>query len=185
MTRHETLSPQAANVLVIGYGDERHGDDAVGAIVARTVASWALPGARALAVSRLSAELAVDLSAATWVVFIDAHHTDADIDPRLERVRPLEEAPRSAAVGDPASLLSLTAELFGYVPQAWLVMVPASSFEPGAELSPITDRGRQVALRFVRNLVASTTPTLVSRRYGHDPADTPSYHGDPTLQLIS
>ena len=58
--------------LVIGYGNELRGDDAVGPEVARCVAEWRRPEVVGIAVHQLTPELAVALSEVAVVIFVDA-----------------------------------------------------------------------------------------------------------------
>ena len=60
----ERGSMNRVRTLVIGYGNELRGDDAVGPLVARTAESWQRPGLRALAVQQLTPELAEDIAGA-------------------------------------------------------------------------------------------------------------------------
>ena len=58
--------------LIIGYGNELCGDDAVGPWVARAVAEWQLPAVKSLAVPQLTPELTTELAKTNYVMFVDA-----------------------------------------------------------------------------------------------------------------
>jgi len=45
-------------ILLIGYGNELRGDDAIGPLVARALAELRLPGTQVLALTQLTPELA-------------------------------------------------------------------------------------------------------------------------------
>ncbi len=77
------------NTLIIGYGNEIRGDDAVGPRIAALVNDWKLPAVTALAVHQLPPELAEPIAAAQQVVFVDA---SADPNVREVQTRPLEPA---------------------------------------------------------------------------------------------
>jgi hydrogenase maturation protease len=139
-------------LLVIGYGSELHGDDAVGRRVADAVAGWGRPDMRALSVHQLTPELAEPLSEADAVVFVDAC---ADGDADAIRLRLLEATPAAASghISDPGWLLTLTEALYGRRPAAWLLTVPARDFALGDGLSAAARHGASVALREIDRLV--------------------------------
>src|SRR5262245_30725916 len=58
------------SVVVVGYGNELRGDDAVGPRVAQAVAAWDLPGVCGLAIHQLTPELAEILAAAARAIFV-------------------------------------------------------------------------------------------------------------------
>ncbi len=138
-----------AALLVIGYGNELRGDDAVGPRIARAVAGWGLPG---LAVHQLTPELAEPLSRAENAVFVDA---GPGADAGVTAVELSAGArPGSGHVSDPQWLLALTEAVHGRRPRAWLITVPASRFDPGEGLSPRAERGMQEALEKIREVAA-------------------------------
>lgn len=125
--------------LVIGYGNELRGDDGAGPCTARTVASWHLPGMRALAIHQLTPELAAELGQAERVVFVDAA-----VDKEEVRWRRVYGTGRSAQLGhlsDVRWLLSLTHSLTDRAPSAWLVTLPAPETGYGSALSIEATRG--------------------------------------------
>ena len=142
------------DILVIGYGNELRGDDAIGLRVAEAVDAWQLPNVRALAVPQLTPELSEDIAAARQVVFVDATS-----EPSIHevQVRPLEARavePGGSHRSDPAGLLALAQAVFGHAPPAWLIAVPAADFAFGAPLSPLAQRGVEAALSRLRQFCA-------------------------------
>jgi hydrogenase maturation protease len=136
--------------LVIGYGSELRGDDAVGQLVARAVAGWGLPEVRALAVHQLTPELAPELAAARLALFVDAGETAGggwEARPIAAKSLPIT----SAHSGDPRALLALTHALYGHAPRAWLVTIAAARFDVGAGLSPETAEAATAALEWIRS----------------------------------
>jgi hydrogenase maturation protease len=145
--------------VVIGYGNTLRGDDAVGPLLAEAVERAALPRTIAIAVSQLTPELAEFLADASVVVFVDAA---IDTKEGAVAVQPLQAAAGRGPpshTSDPAGLLALAEALYGRCPPAWIVGVPAMSFDIGAELTPCARRGMEEALREVRGLVAASTCT--------------------------
>src|SRR5262249_11946661 len=132
-------------LLVIGCGNELRGDDAVGVRVAEAVARWDRPGVQAVAVHQLPPELAALLAGAAPVVLVDASRKEAG----AVTMRPLGPARAASGLnhaGDPRELLALTAALYGRLPEAWLVAVPAPRLGFGEGLSATAERGLAAAL---------------------------------------
>jgi hydrogenase maturation protease len=132
-------------VLVVGLGNDLLGDDAVGPLVAETVASWHRPGVEAVAVRQLLPELAAELGQFATVVFVDA-----DCSPRAAvELMPLAAADAPSSLGHvmtPAHLLALARALGLPAPFAWLLPVPATGFGPGDGPSDGARRGMARAL---------------------------------------
>jgi Ni,Fe-hydrogenase maturation factor len=179
----ETLQPATCDlrpaIVVIGYGNNLRGDDAVGPLAAAAVAAWDAPGVCALAVHQLTPELAEALAAADLAIFVDARAPASapkrdGLSPSLpawERgpggegdeiveVHPIEPTAVDSALGhtgDPRALLALTEALYGHCPAAWSITVPAQSFAFGASLSPAAERGLAAALQQISDLITNST----------------------------
>lgn len=143
-----------AGPLVIGYGNPLRGDDALGwrAALALT-ADPRLAGVDILARHQLTPELAVDIAAASRVVFIDSRDArgalPAGRDPGTVSVCAIApEAPTMAWTHHlgAAELLGWAAELYGNAPPAVLVTAPAVCFDLSAHLSA---GGEQVLVSLV------------------------------------
>jgi hydrogenase maturation protease len=140
-------------VVVIGYGSELRGDDAIGPRVAERVAALALPGVRAIAAPQLAPELAEELAQAGAAIFVDARPAAGD---PVVVPQPIAPAAASSALGhtsDPRELLALAQALYGHTPPAWLIAVPAASFELGAPLSAAAESGVAAALDRIAELL--------------------------------
>jgi hydrogenase maturation protease len=152
MTPERQKTP--AGLLVIGYGNTLRRDDGVGPRVADAVAALALPGVHALACPLLTPELADPVSQARVVIFVDAA-VDA---PREVQMRKLAAAGTSqimAHAASPATLLALARDVFGHVPEAWWLTIPAEDLGIGEELSPLAQRGFEIAVQEVRKCAAN------------------------------
>jgi hydrogenase maturation protease len=142
------------SLLVIGYGNTLRRDDGVGPRVAETVAALGLPGVQALAFPLLTPEVAEAVSRAGTVVFVDAA-VDA---PREVQLRPLAPAATSqimAHAASPATLLALARDVFGHVPEAWWLTIPAEELGIGEEFSPLAQRGLEVAVAEIKRCAAT------------------------------
>jgi Ni,Fe-hydrogenase maturation factor len=180
--RPVTLSPCHLVTLVIGYGNDLRGDDAVGPLAATAVAAWNVAGVSALAVHQLTPELAEALAAADLAIFVDARAPalpspspsphlggmgesspppgDGGEGAEIVEVHLIEPAAVDSAIGhtgDPRVLLALAEALYGRRPAAWSITVPARSFAFGASLSPAAERGLAAALQHMSDLLANAT----------------------------
>jgi hydrogenase maturation protease len=142
------------SAIVLGYGSPLLGDDAAGPRVVAAVARWNLRGVWALAAHQLTPELAEPLARARLAIFVDARVGRGGV-----RVRPIHPADRLSALeahlSTPGALLALAQVLYGQVPRAWLISLPAQQFDLGAPLSPHTRRALPVARQRVRALIST------------------------------
>jgi hydrogenase maturation protease len=149
-------------VVVIGYGNDLRGDDAVGPLAATAVAAWNLPGVQALAVHQLTPELAEVLAAAGLAIFVDACASPDREEVEAHLIEPAVLDTALGHTGDPRELLALAEALYGRCPAAWSIAVPAQSFAFGAGLSPVAERGLAAALERVRDLIQPALYTCES-----------------------
>jgi len=137
--------------VVIGYGNDLRGDDAVGQRVAKSVARWRRPGVMAIAAHQLTAELATWLVPATFAIFVDASRAEGESSGfHSRRIEPSSGALMRGHTADPQALLALTQLAYGRCPPAWWITIPAQCFDFGGELSPTARRGAAAALRYIR-----------------------------------
>jgi hydrogenase maturation protease len=145
-------------ILVIGYGNDLRGDDAVGQRAAAQVDAWGMPGVEVRTLHQLTPELAEPLAAAGRAIFLDAHPVSSGSDVHIHYLRPATPTPRLAHTCDPQGLLALAQTAFGRSPEAWWITIPATDFSFGAPLSPRAARGVADALATVRRLLAPSAP---------------------------
>jgi hydrogenase maturation protease len=124
--------------VVIGVGNTSRGDDGAGWRVAESVLARGQDQPRVLLGQQVVPEWAPILAEAATAYFVDA-------DPSVQRLT-LTTVPRSegavtlgAHAFGPAALLRLARALYGRAPRAYLVRVPATSFDFGEQLSPGTE----------------------------------------------
>ncbi|MEM9483396.1 MAG: hydrogenase maturation protease [Cyanobacteria bacterium P01_F01_bin.116] len=151
--------------LVIGYGNELCGDDAVGPWVAMVVADWDLPAVKSLAVPQLTPELTQELAKSNCVMFVDACSQKAIQTVQIDPMDVSDEYSPSMAFAahsyDPFALLNLTQRLYKRHPQAWLMQIPIESCDLGRELSSVARQGCDRALRSIEQfLVTYRQPAL-------------------------
>jgi hydrogenase maturation protease len=118
--------------LVVGIGNTLRADDGVGIRVVESLSSE--QGVETLTVHQLTPELAEPLSRVSRILFVDADAVHGVV-----RLAPLRPSDRGAQLGhalSPEELLGWTTMEHGACPEAWLLSVPARSFEFGERLSP-------------------------------------------------
>lgn len=139
-----------ADLLVIGYGNTLRGDDGVGPRVAEAVGSLRLPGVNTLICQQLSPEHADPISRADAVVFVDAA-VDAPKEVQLRPLEPNESPQLMAHAADPRTMLALAREVFGHVPRAWWLTIPAVNLEFSETLSLEAQRGLEEAVKRIQS----------------------------------
>lgn len=124
--------------LVIGIGNPLRGDDGVGALLAEQAAVFtaADPGGPVAvrSVQQLTPELVEELAQLEDVLFIDAWLTPDRAEPRLTAIAAAAGALESHRL-EPAQLLVASQALYGRMPRAHLLQVPAHALGHGMELS--------------------------------------------------
>ena len=142
-------------VLVIGWGNVLRRDDGLGWHAAERLArDPRLAPATVLQRHQLTPELALDISRASFVVFVDASRGPAAT-LAVDRVTPAAVAaiPWSHHV-DPAILLALARDLYGRAPDAVAVSVGVASVAMGRRLSHVLQRMLPEVVDTVVRLVA-------------------------------
>lgn len=142
------------HTLIIGYGSELRGDDALGPRVAAELAQRLEgdPAVRVLARPSLTPELAADLAEADRAIFIDCAATGPVGRVVRRRVEPRDDASASMVhFLDPPALLHWTRRLFGRCPEAVVLTAAGQSFDIAEALTPP---------------LAAAVPRLVDRAVG-------------------
>ncbi len=145
--------PHRAGVLVLGYGSDLRGDDALGRLVAEEASGW--EGVRALSVHQLTPELALELETCAAVVFADAVERSGPA--TLERLEPAAFRPEGHQA-TPAGLLDLGRTLHGHVPEAWMLALPGQDFSLRETLSPGGERSLRQGLELLAALLGRANP---------------------------
>jgi hydrogenase maturation protease len=160
---YEKKPPVKGAALVIGYGNELRGDDGVGYHVARRLADdprIEAAAARVLARRQLTPELALDLSRAGMVVFVDASTLLAPGEVSSRRVEAVT-GPRSGTSHHqtPEELLAFAAELYGAAPSAVAISIGVQSLEMAEGLSPAVESAMETAAEEVVRIVTDRAGT--------------------------
>jgi len=145
-------SSPVTNLLVIGYGNTLRGDDGVGPRVAEAIEELHLTGVRTLSCGLLTPELAEPISKARCVVFVDAA-IDKDGKTQLRPLSPADSAQIMAHAADPRTMLALARDVFGHVPRAWWLTIPAQNLEIGEEFSTRAKVGLRDAIAEIKKIL--------------------------------
>jgi hydrogenase maturation protease len=138
-------------LLVIGYGNTLRGDDGAGPRVAEILAGLQLPGVRTLICQQLSPEHAAPIAQADTVIFVDAA-VDAPREVQFRELAPGDTSQLMAHAADPRTMLALARDVFGHVPQAWWLTIPAERMEFSEALTPVAQRGCAEAVEKIQAL---------------------------------
>ncbi len=157
-------------ILIIGYGNALRGDDAVGLHAARELERQFHNDSEVevVACQQLMPEMADDISRSQLVIFLDASH---DGEPGVIKCTPIN--PSNAPFGfthdfDPASLIAAAEQLYGEVPNAFVITLAGWSFEVNNKLSQGTQLRLPELVHQAKQLVADhrkqTTATVLLNR---------------------
>ncbi len=153
---------------MIGYGNSLRSDDGAGCRVSDIVASWELPYVRSLTVHQLTPELAEPIAQSELAIFIDACVNGHDLVSKRKKSDSIVQVQRIAVskqivpapfplaelghISDPKSLLLLAQQVYGEVPVAYSLLLPAVNWEFGEQLSVVTRKSIEQAVDFLKNL---------------------------------
>jgi len=138
------------SALVIAIGNRLRADDGVGHHVADLLDP--MPGVTLLRVHQLTPEIAAGMQSAETVIFLDAD-PGADV-PSLDRIaEPAEGGGPFSHSMNPATLVALSARLYGFRGEAWLCRLYARDFSASPEISPEAAAHLQEGARLVQQLL--------------------------------
>jgi hydrogenase maturation protease len=142
--------------LVLGYGNELRGDDALGVHVARILSETMEEEAiEVIACNQLTLDLAGAVSRSERVVFVDASLEDPPGEIRCRRISPAARDSFSFSHElDPQSLLAWARELYDAYPEAVLVTMGGECFDLTDHLSPAVAEHLPVLVESVRQWIA-------------------------------
>ncbi len=152
-------SPAAigAELLVIGYGNSLRRDDGVGPRVAEAIEALNLPGVQTLVCQLLSPEHADPISRARRVIFVDAAVDRID-GVHFRKLEPGETSQLMAHAADPRTMLALSRDVFGRVPEAWWLTIPAIHLGFGTDYSSAAEAGFHSAVAEIKRLADIYSP---------------------------
>lgn len=141
---------------MLAWGNPARGDDGLGPAFADALARRAPAGVEVEVVEHPAVEHAARVAGFDRVLLVDAD-ASAPVPFRLERVAPLAVGAGISTHGlDPRTLLALARDLYGAVPEAWLLGIRGEVFDRFVEALSARARGHlDVAVEHVaRGLVS-------------------------------
>jgi hydrogenase maturation protease len=144
-----------AGILVVGYGNALRTDDGIGWHAAERLADdERLNGAVVLRRHQVTPELALDISAVSLVVFIDASRDLVPGSVDITRVERTGDAGQTSShhLGPPV-LVALAHELYGRAPAAFVVRCGVASLEMGDQLTPAVEAALATVIDAVVGIV--------------------------------
>lgn len=139
-------------IAVVAYGNPLRGDDGVAWRVVERLerdGDLVVP----LTLHQLTPEVALVLSQADGVIFVDARAGTAPGSVRCAELKPQAGAPGLTHHVSPEAVLALAQSLYGVQPRAALVTIAAESFALAEHLSLAVRRAVPRAVRLIRDLV--------------------------------
>lgn len=148
-----------ADVLIIGYGDTLRTDDSIGVEAAKVLAEFYRndPAVRVITSHQLTPEMAEDLAASRFVLFLDAAVGERPGVIAKTQLRANDQAGSFSHRCSPVALLKAAAQLYGNAPSALSLTMSATSFELGMALSPEISRRMPDFLTAAKHVVADFT----------------------------
>ena len=135
------------SILVYGYGNLGRTDDGLGPILAEKIEEAGLDNVFVDAAYQPSPEDAADVAEYGAVLFIDAI-LDGPECFALRKVDPSRTITFSSHIVDPSSVLAICQDVFGRVPEAWLLAVRGYNFDFGEHLTEGGQKNLDAALSF-------------------------------------
>jgi hydrogenase maturation protease len=138
-------------VTVVAYGNTLRSDDGVARRLAEELEELALPQIQVISCDLLLPELAEAVSRAERVIFVDAEVNSTE-PVRAHKLVAAESSQLMAHHASAAVILALARDVFGRMPEAWLVTIPGSNFGIGEELSELAILGKKEALELIQGI---------------------------------
>jgi hydrogenase maturation protease len=125
-------------ILVLGYGNPLRSDDGLGWHAAERLAeTLSDANAEIRTLSQLTPELALPISEASLVIFIDANREGEPGELICSQVTPHLLPVRFSHELSPEAVLALSKYMYGVSPPAFLVSLCGQCFNLGEQLSPL------------------------------------------------
>jgi hydrogenase maturation protease len=146
---------QNKNTLIIGYGNTLRSDDGVGQLVSQEMEKFNYPYINCLYQHQLTPELVEKIIKYDRIILVDAKVN-------LDKVQLIQLNNNQNNLNNhscwthhinPQSLIYLTQFIYQKTPESWLITIPTQNLSFGENLSEITQKGKQKALKIITDLV--------------------------------
>lgn len=148
-------------ILVIGYGNSLAGDDALGFYTVQKLVGSELPANVTVKyIHQLMPEHAEDISQFDIIIFIDAEESNIDkgnsagtMNCRLILQDDIHDTSSSAHEFSLDSILLISKELYGKIPETYLITVTGKNFLTGDRLTPEVEASVPEVINTVYNII--------------------------------
>jgi len=153
-----------ARILIVGYGNPMRSDDGLGwQVAAELFRTNTRPEVEVLPCHQLTPELAPAVSRVETVIFIDSAQGGQPGEMCCQEVRSETGAISFTHHLTPAALLSLSSELFGACPRAYLLSIHGETYVPGDALSaPVARRLGELKTKLQQLIQEDLSPAGVA-----------------------
>jgi hydrogenase maturation protease len=153
-----------ARILIVGYGNPMRSDDGLGwQVAAELFRTNTRPEVEVLPCHQLTPELAPAVSRVETVIFIDSAQGGQPGEMFCQEVRSESGTISFTHHLTPAALLSLSSELFGACPRAYLLSIYGETYVPGDALSaPVARRLSELKTRLQQLIQENLSPAEVA-----------------------
>lgn len=150
-------------ILVVGIGNPIRQDDGIGPYCAAQMQNdckWENNKlVDYMVVHQLDVVYGEIFAGYELILFFDADALEGSEAFRLEKIRPQpRHHPFTSHIGSVPDILSLAAEIYGAVPQAFLVAVRGLTFGVGEGLSPVAMSNAEKAVKAAQTLIDELFP---------------------------
>jgi hydrogenase maturation protease len=143
--------------IVLGWGNDARGDDALGVLLLRRLAETAPEGVETIEDYQLQVEHALDLEGFDAAMFVDASHGLSEPFAFSEIAPSAARTPNTHALS-PQAVLDVYVRVQGRAPPpAFVLALRGVEFELGASLSEVGANALEAATAFCQTLMASRT----------------------------
>lgn len=151
------------DILVIGLGNPLREDDGIGAGIVQILDKEILPALRERVTLKIEHQIDIVHSALIkdydHVIFVDARDGSGEQPIQIKKMAPVYETPTfTSHIGSIPALLSITARVFGRVPDCYLVAVQGSNFAFGQKLSTKSKRNAARGVQAILDLINKLLP---------------------------
>jgi len=139
-------------ILIYGYGNPGRSDDGLGPAFAESIEKFGLSFVETDANYQLNIEDAVEIAGRELVLFVDA--TVEDVEHFVvKKVIPDKGISFTSHLIKPETVASLCENIFGFMPEIWVIGIKGYDFEYGEGLTPEAKLNLEKTLDFIKLLL--------------------------------
>ena len=148
-------------ILVLGYGNPGRGDDGLGPALAERIESLDIAGVTVDAAYQLNIEDAAAVADHDLVIFVDAEVKGSEPF-SIKRVTPAADITFTSHLVSAESILAISQDSFGKVPECWLIGIRGYEFDLYEVLSEGAERNLAAASSFITRKIKGWKGNIMS-----------------------